>query len=158
MTSRFERVDRPGSRSIGGIDILGLPTFHDEVQGRKQGPNTVFRLSAEGVSICHCGDLGHRLSEEQLEALERIDVLLVPVGGRFAIDAAQADRLRRRLRPSVTIPMHYRTRAMGLAGLLFAPVERFLAVAGEEPRRERELTLEASGLGSPGGIVVMEYR
>ena len=107
--------------------------------------------------VCHCGDLGHPLSPEQIDALGKVDVLLVPVGGRFALDGAEADELRRALSPAITIPMHYRTKAMSIVGLLFARVEIFLALRGRTATREGA---RAGGfaLAIDAGIVVMEYE
>ncbi len=154
----FACIDRPGSFREGGLEILGIPTFHDKVQGKKRGPNVVYRVTMDGINVCHCGDLGHQLSPEQIDALGKVDVLLVPVGGRVALDGAEADELRRARSPAITIPMHYRTKAMCLVGLLFARVDLFLALSGEKPRRARELDLEASSLAREAGIVVMDYE
>jgi L-ascorbate metabolism protein UlaG (beta-lactamase superfamily) len=112
----------------------------------------------DGINICHCGDLGHSLSQEQVDALGKVDVLLVPVGGRVVLDGAEAAGLRRALSPAITIPMHYRTKAMGLAGLLFARIELFLSVVGENPSTVRELELEPSSLAREKSIVVMDYE
>lgn len=154
----FACIDRPGSFREGGLEILGIPTFHDKVHGKKRGPNVVYRVTIDGIAVCHCGDLGHALSPEQFEALRKVDVLLVPVGGRVVLDGAEAAELRRSLFPAITIPMHYRTRAMGLVGLLFEPVDSFLSTAGEAPQRSRELELDRTALAGNAGIVVMEYE
>jgi L-ascorbate metabolism protein UlaG (beta-lactamase superfamily) len=154
----FDCVDRPGSFRVGEVEILGIPTFHDKVQGRKRGPNVVYRVTMEGIKVCHLGDLGHLLSAEQINALGKVDILLVPIGGRFALDGTEAAQLRSALSPSITIPMHYRTKAMGIVGLLFARIDLFLAATNEKPSTVRELELEASSLSKEAGIVVMEYE
>jgi L-ascorbate metabolism protein UlaG (beta-lactamase superfamily) len=154
----FTCVDRAGSFREGEVEILGIPTFHDKVQGSRRGPNVVYRVTMDGINICHCGDLGHSLSQEQVDALGKVDVLLVPVGGRVVLDGAEAAGLRRALSPAITIPMHYRTKAMGLAGLLFARIELFLSVVGENPSTVRELELEPSSLAREKSIVVMDYE
>ena len=84
--------------------------------------------------------------------------MLVPVGGSFTIDAAGALEVRRQLNPAITIPMHYRTRAQGLMGWMFAPVDKFLALAGESARELQELFLDQASLAEKAGIVVMKYK
>jgi L-ascorbate metabolism protein UlaG (beta-lactamase superfamily) len=111
----------------------------------------------DGLRVCHCGDLGHVLSPEQVLAIGKVDVLLVPVGGSFTIDAASALKVRGQLGPAITLPMHYRTRAMGLMGLLFARVDKFLALAGGPVRRLKELTVDPASLEEQAGVVVLRY-
>ena len=82
-------------------------------------------LEAEGLRVAHLGDLGHALSEEQLAALGTVDVLLIPVGGYYTIDAATAAEQVRALRPKLTIPMHYRGEGFGYD--VIGPVEDFTA-------------------------------
>jgi len=98
-----------GTAKVRGIDFRGIPTYHDTVQGQQRGKNTVFCFEVEGVRVCHLGDLGHSLSDKQLVDLGRVDILLVPVGGYFTIDAEVASQICYRLAPRVVIPMHYKT-------------------------------------------------
>ena len=93
---------------VKGIKINGVSAFHDEVQGQKRGKNIVFTLEVDGIRFCHCGDLGHMLSDEQIAQLGKVDVLLTPVGGVWAIDAATAWNIANKLKVKVVIPMHYR--------------------------------------------------
>ncbi len=71
--------------------------------------NSIFIVEAGGLRLAHLSDIGHTLSEATLTAMGRIDVLLVPVGGIFSIDGRQAKEIMTRLRPSITIPIHYKT-------------------------------------------------
>lgn len=103
-----EVVRDPGRRQVKGVDILGVSTFHDARSGGQRGGNTIFRLTVDGVKVCHLGDLGHPLGESQAEELAPVDVLLVPVGGYYTIDAALATRVCDLLNPRVVIPMHFR--------------------------------------------------
>jgi L-ascorbate metabolism protein UlaG (beta-lactamase superfamily) len=94
---------------IKGIEFRGIPTYHDKVGGKERGENTVFVLEVDGVTVCHLGDLGHQFSAEQAAELGRVDILLVPVGGFYTIDADAATQLCDQLKPKVILPMHYRT-------------------------------------------------
>jgi L-ascorbate metabolism protein UlaG (beta-lactamase superfamily) len=158
IRGNFLRIAAPGDYAIKDVAIRGITAFHDNVQGKKRGPNIVFRFVVDGISICHCGDLGHQFDPAQIEALGKIDVLLLPVGGMAAISVPEAVAVRQSLRPTITVPMHFRTRAMGLFGLIFAPVSRFLDLVQETPRRLSELSLDAATIGSQAGIVVLDYK
>jgi L-ascorbate metabolism protein UlaG (beta-lactamase superfamily) len=92
-----------------GIKFKGIPTYHDDAGGSKRGRNTVLCFEIDGVNVCHMGDLGHPLSQAQLAELDKVDVLLIPVGGFFTIDAKTASRVCDQLKPRVVIPMHYKT-------------------------------------------------
>ncbi len=91
------------------VRITALPAYHDDVQGRRLGLNTIFIVETAGLSLAHLSDIGHTLSEATVKAMGRIDVLLIPVGGKFSIDGRQAKEIMSRLRPRITIPMHYKT-------------------------------------------------
>ena len=106
-----------------------LDTWHDEKKGRQRGANTIHVVEAEGKRIAHLGDLGHELKPEQLAALGRIDVLMLPVGGFFTIDAKQAQRVAEAIGAPVVIPMHYRGKGFGYDKI--GPVEDFLALRGD---------------------------
>jgi L-ascorbate metabolism protein UlaG (beta-lactamase superfamily) len=109
VTGEPRIINRPGEYEVGGVLIIGLSTFHDAEKGAVYGRNTVFAIEIDEVSICHLGDLGHPLSSDQIEELGKIDVLLVPVGGRSTISASQAAALIRSIEPKIVIPMHYKT-------------------------------------------------
>ncbi len=105
-------VTRSGEYEIGGVLIIGVPTFHDDEKGIARGKNNVYAIEVDDVNICHLGDLGHPLTAKQIEDLGTIDVLLVPVGGGTTISAAQAAALVRSIEPKIVIPMHYKTPAL----------------------------------------------
>ena len=93
--------------------INDMRTFHDEDNGEKRGENLIHIVDAEGKRIVHMGDLGHMLSSEQIDALGQVDVLMVPVGGFYIIDAATAHELAEKIGAAVTIPMHYKGEGFG---------------------------------------------
>ena len=98
---------------IKGIKFKGVASYHDEVGGEKRGANTMFNFVIDGLNVCHLGDLGHPLSEEQVSELGKIDILIVPVGGHYTIDAKVASDVCDQLEPKVIIPMHFRTEKYG---------------------------------------------
>lgn len=107
-----------------------IPCFHDEVRGRKRGDNLISVVELEGRKICHMGDIGHMLSDEQFEFLGDVDVLLIPVGGFYTVDAKTAKALCERINPSVIVPMHYKGEGKGLQNV--APLDDFLSLFPEE--------------------------
>jgi L-ascorbate metabolism protein UlaG (beta-lactamase superfamily) len=97
------------SARVKGIDFKGIPSYHDEAGGTMRGGNTILCFAVDGVRVCHLGDLGHQLSDEQVAGLGDVDILLVPVGGCFTIDARAATAVCDRVKPRVIIPMHFKT-------------------------------------------------
>ena len=103
-------VDAAGSRTLApGVQVTAIDAFHDDCNGAKRGKTLLFLLEAEGLRVAHLGDLGADLSPSQEKALGRVDILMIPTGGFFTIDAEQAHAIAMRLKPAVTLPMHYRT-------------------------------------------------
>lgn len=103
-------IKAPGEYEVLGVSVFGLPTFHDAKEGSERGKNTIFVIHVDGVSITHLGDLGHGLSNKQVEEIGEVDVLLVPVGGFYTIGPRKAVEVISQLQPSLVIPMHYRTK------------------------------------------------
>lgn len=95
----------------GNISIAGIPTYHDGASGKLRGRNTVFIFDLAGVRLIHLGDLGHLLHEGDIEKMTPVDILFIPVGGHYTIDAFEALQVVAQLAPAVVIPMHYGTRA-----------------------------------------------
>ncbi len=102
-------VDTPGARNVKGIDFLGVSCFHDGAGGAQRGTNIIFCFGMDGVRVCHLGDLGHELDAAKVREIGPVDVLLVPVGGCYTIDASQAAAVCESLKPRVVIPMHVKT-------------------------------------------------
>ncbi|MDR7484355.1 MAG: MBL fold metallo-hydrolase [Armatimonadota bacterium] len=96
---------------VGPVRIIGVPTYHDTEQGAARGKNTVTIYEVEGLRLVHLGDLGHVLTDEQVRAIGKVDVLMVPVGGYYTIGPAEADQVIDQLQPRVAIPMHFKTQA-----------------------------------------------
>lgn len=110
ILARGTRVIRTaGIHSLEDIVVTGYPTFHDRSQGKERGANIVFKITAEGLNILHLGDLGEPLSAEQIADWGPIDVLMIPVGSVYTIDAYEAAELAARIAPAICIPMHFAT-------------------------------------------------
>ena len=105
------------------MEFKGISTYHDEAGGRQRGENTILCFEVDGVRICHLGDLGHQLNDKQVAELGKIDVLLIPTGGFYTIDAKVATQICNQLKPKVIIPMHYKTDKCGFP---IAGVDEFL--------------------------------
>lgn len=104
-----EVVRKAGSSTAKGIEFKGIASYHDDAGGTMRGGNIIFCFELDGVKVCHLGDLGHLLDDKQLAEIGSVDVLLIPVGGFFTIDARVATKVCDQLKPKVIIPMHYRT-------------------------------------------------
>jgi len=104
-----EVVRGPGVHQVKGIEFKGVATSHDQASGAQRGSNVVFCFSLDGVRVCHLGDLGHELSDKTVGEIGPVDVLFVPVGGNFTIDAVVANSVVNGLRPKIVIPMHFQT-------------------------------------------------
>jgi L-ascorbate metabolism protein UlaG (beta-lactamase superfamily) len=133
-------VTGPGEYEINGVLIIGMTTFHDTEGGKNRGKNTIYLIEIDEVSICHLGDLGHVLTTKQVEEIDNVDVLLIPVGGVSTIDAARAAEVVRQLDPKVVVPMHYKTEALNRE---LDPVDKFLKEMGSkqiEPQLKLSVT------------------
>lgn len=116
-------IKTPGEHQAAEVKIIGVPAFHDQSQGKERGGNVIFTFRADGVTVCHCGDLGHVPDDSLVRQLGPVDVLLIPVGGFYTIDAAEADQATAKIKPRVAVPMHYRTEKLGFD---IATVEPFV--------------------------------
>lgn len=104
--------------SVGDVHVSTVRSFHDEVGGKKRGKNAIFVFDVAGARIAHLGDLGHVLEKDQLQKLGKIDVLMIPVGGHYTIDAAEAERVVAQVKPRFVIfPMHYKTEKLKIEEL-----------------------------------------
>jgi L-ascorbate metabolism protein UlaG (beta-lactamase superfamily) len=147
-------ISRAAEETHEGILFRALTTHHDASRGAERGANVVRVIEADGITLCHLGDLGHTLSPEDATALGALDVLLVPVGGTFTVDAKGATAVINRLRPRIAIPMHYRTPKVSLD---IAPVDGFLAGKLRVRRVEgSEIDLDKGSLPEPTEIVVLQ--
>jgi L-ascorbate metabolism protein UlaG (beta-lactamase superfamily) len=122
IKGKYNHISIAGDHEIKGIKIKAIPCFHDSLGGKKGGSNLIFVITADGLNLVHMGDIGHSLDPELLKKIGKVDILLLPVGGFFTIDAAMAQKIMNDIKPSITVPMHYKTQKCNFP---IAPVEDF---------------------------------
>lgn len=143
----------PGISETAGIRLQGMASFHDGQEGRERGPNIIFKITADGLVLVHLGDLGHMLTDQQILEIGLVDVLLVPVGGIYTIDAHQAVSIVNKLQPKVVIPMHFNTPHLSFH---LAPVEEFTFYY-DQVIKKPNLEVSADQLTLPTRIIVLDY-
>jgi len=137
-----------GSDQVKDIRIKGIPAYHDESGGSERGNNTVFAFAVDGINICFAGDLGHQLSSEQIEAIGLVDLLLIPVGGTYTVDADGAVKIVEALSPKLIIPMHYKTEKCDLP---ISGIEGFLEkMANVNQLQQSEIELSQDKMPGAG--------
>jgi L-ascorbate metabolism protein UlaG (beta-lactamase superfamily) len=147
-------IDSAGEYDVKGVMMQGINSFHDAKEGAERGGNTIYRINMDDLTIVHLGDLGHILTDKQLEQLEGIDILLIPVGGCHTIDAKVAVEVIGQLEPRIVIPMHYKLPGMKTDN---DPVEKFIKELGVEPKKEEKLKIAKKDLPQEGmDLVVLE--
>ena len=155
ITNQPRVVSRPGEYEISNVLIIGIGSFHDGEGGKNRGKNTVYLMDIDEISICHLGDLGHVLSPEQLEEIDKVDVLLIPVGGASTINASLAAEVVRQLEPKIVLPMHYKTE---VSRPDLEPVGRFLKEMGTgEVIPRPKLTISKSNLPPTTQVFLLNY-
>jgi L-ascorbate metabolism protein UlaG (beta-lactamase superfamily) len=145
-------IDTPGEYDIKGVMAQGIETFHDSKGGAERGKNIVYRIEMDDLTIAHLGDLGHVLTDEQLDQLDGVDILMIPVGGKYTIDAKTAVEVIGQLEPRIVIPMHYKL--PGSKADLDS-VEKFIKELGVEPKREEKLKIAKKDLPAEGMELVI---
>jgi L-ascorbate metabolism protein UlaG (beta-lactamase superfamily) len=150
-------IQGPGEYEVKGVGVIGMSSYHDEQKGKERGRNTLYRIEIDGVNLVHLGDLGTMLSHEEIEKLDGVDILFVPVGGTFTINAQEAQTLISELEPSIVIPMHYKTDKHNKEFEEMASVQPFLKIIGKEDITPvPKLSITKDKLPSEMQIVVLE--
>jgi len=128
-------INSPGEYEVKNTFIYGIPSFHDDKQGKERGSNIIYRIEMDGISLAHLGDLGHNLINGQIEKLEGIDILMIPVGGTYTINAKQATEIISQLEPRIVIPMHYNLPGLKLKNKIEG-IDAFCKEFGACPKEE----------------------
>jgi L-ascorbate metabolism protein UlaG (beta-lactamase superfamily) len=101
-------IEGPGEYEVKNIFIQGILNFHDKNQGKEKNINTIYTIGSENIKLCHLGSFGQKeLTEEQLEKIGEVDILMIPIGGNPTLSAKEAAKIMSQLEPKITIPMHY---------------------------------------------------
>jgi L-ascorbate metabolism protein UlaG (beta-lactamase superfamily) len=158
-SGNYMLVNEPKEYSHDHVLIRGFKTYHDKVNGKKRGNNIVFRFVVDGLTIVHCGDLGHLLAEDQIRDIGEVDILMIPVGGKATLNGVDAVQVMNQLHPTVTIPMHYRTKALSFVGaLMFDKVDRFIEASSRSSSEMSVLNINTNNLSQYSGVVTMQYQ
>ncbi len=153
-----EVVKGMGEKEAKGIKFKGVHSFHDEKQGSERGENTIFTWELGGIRLAHAGDLGVDLSDSQIKEIGAVDVLFVPTGGFYTIDAATATKVVSSLNPKVVIPMHYKTSFLG-ENFPIAGVDEFLKGKENVVKVDKgSVSFTKESLPEKATIYVLEYK
>ncbi len=127
-------IDGPGEYERKGIQVRGILSYHDRIQGAERGLNTIYVITAEDLTVCHLGDLGQeKLSDEQIDGIGDADILMVPVGGTVTLGPKDAVEVVSQLEPKIVIPMHFKASGVTIEGL--ESVEKFVKEIGLTPEK-----------------------
>lgn len=152
-------IDGGGEYEVKGVSVIGVASWHDDKGGAQRGPNTIYVIEIDGMRVCHLGDLGHKLSDAQLEEIGSVDVVLVPVGGEYTLDAKQAGEVVKQLDPWIIIPMHYQQPGLDAATFgKLAGVDVFLKEIGKEVTPMPKLVVTRDKLPEETQVVVLERK
>ena len=152
-------VDAPGEYEIAGVSVFGIDSFHDQSGGTKRGENTIYMISIDGLRLVHLGDLGDKLTEKQLEEVNGVDILFIPVGGTYTLDGNEAVKVIGQIEPLIVIPMHYKTAEMKPDFGIDLTVDDFLKTIGEEGIKPKDkLVISKDKLPQEREIVVLKRK
>ena len=116
-------IDGPGEYDIKGVFVQGISASHG---GKEE--TSIYILETEGLRLCHLGDLHQKeLSPEQLEKIGDVDILMIPIGGTYTIDAKEAIKIMSQIEPKIIIPMHYK---IGKLNIKLDGLDKFLKALG----------------------------
>ncbi len=147
-------IDSPGEYETKNTFIKGVFSYHDEEKGAERGANTIYIIESEGMNVCHLGDFGQsELSDRQIKEIGEVDVLLIPVGGNYTINAKKAGKIISQLEPKAVIPMHYKIPGLKIE---LDEVEPFLKAMGAKDKEAKDKVSISKNSLSEGEIQV--YR
>jgi L-ascorbate metabolism protein UlaG (beta-lactamase superfamily) len=148
-------ISGPGEYEVKGTKVVGIAAYHDSVKGEKYGRNTIYRIETDGISLAHLGD---KLDDKDVEILDGIDILMIPVGGMNTISTHEAVEIISQLEPKIIIPMYFKA-----AGPNQAVTEKademavFLKEMGKEGiKPQTKLVISKDKLPAEQTIVILE--
>jgi len=147
-------IEGPGEYEIKEVYIQGISAWHDESEGKERGEVTIYIMEVEGLRICHLGDIGQKdLTDEQLEQIGDVDILMIPVGGVYTISAKEAVKIISQIEPKITIPMHYQTPKLKIK---LDGVDKFLKALGiKSVTPEAKLTIKEKDLSPEEAKIIV---
>lgn len=145
-------INNAGGYEVEGVLIEGIATFHDDKNGALRGINNIYDIKMDGITLCHLGDLGSNLTEEQIEELDGVDILFVPVGGKMTLDADGAAKIVNKIEPRIIIPMHYKTEGLKLD---LDSVDKFVKEIGLAAEKLDVLKVDKKDLPAEGMRLVI---
>lgn len=153
----FFLVTNPGEYEVNDISIYGINSWHDSVSGKERGKNTIFVFTIENIKIAHLGDFGQSaFTAEQLEKINNIDVLIIPIGGHYTIGPSEAQSLIAETEPRVVIPMHYKIPGLKLDLL---DLDKFIKEMGQPQEKTDRLKIAKKDLPQEESkFIVLEPR
>ena len=149
-------LDGPGEYGVAGLYIKAIRTpLSSPLPGQEATAwNTVFVVEAEGLVVCHLGDISAPLTSRQVEEISSPDVLLLPVGGHCTLSPAEAAELANTISPRIVVPMHY---AYPGVAVELEPLAPFLRELGaKEPEAQNRLTLSKSAVPTESQVVCLQ--
>ncbi len=148
-------IDDVGTFNKCGIEFEGIQSYHDKNKGADRGNNIIFVFNVDGYKICHLGDLGYELSNDEIRNIGNVDVLLIPVGGKYTIDFAEAARVALSINSHYVIPMHYKTDALNIP---LAGVEDFTkAMSNSEYIKSNSIKIQGK-LKGYNQVKILDYK
>ena len=152
-------IDGPGEYEISGVSVIGVSVYHDDKKGAERGKNTIYIIEMDEVRSVHLGDIGHTLSEDIIEELGTVDILMIPVGGVYTINSTQAAEMVRAIEPNIVIPMHYKVDGMNESTFgNLAKLEEFMDQVNLTVEKLDKLSVKKSELTDDKKVVVLERK
>jgi L-ascorbate metabolism protein UlaG (beta-lactamase superfamily) len=148
-------IQGPGEYEVKGVFVQGIPSFHDDKDGKERGQNTIYVVEAEDIRFCHLGDIGQKqLTDEQLEKIDRVDILMIPVGGNGrTVSSVEASKIISQIEPKIVIPMHYSIPKLKYE---LDDISKFLKTMGKPSITPVDkLTLKFSALPKEGAMEIV---
>ncbi len=146
-------LDSPGEYEVKESEFVGVEAYHDENQGADRGKVTMFAFEVDGIKIAHLGDLGTELTSAQLDCLDGVDILMLPVGGHKHIDAKTAVKVATQIEPKIILPMHYKM----VEGSEFDPADNFYHEMAVKPELQDKLKIQKKDLPLELTVVALKY-
>ncbi|MCX7928313.1 MAG: MBL fold metallo-hydrolase [Patescibacteria group bacterium] len=152
-------IDAPGEYEVMGVSFLGFPSYHDDKKGELRGKNTIFVIEIDGFRIAHLGDLGHVLSDQLIEEMGSIDILLIPTGGVYTIDSEVAAKVAQDIDAPIVVPMHYKSEGLSQSAFgMLEEVSEFVKAYAMPVETLDKLSIKKSDVAEERKIVIFNRK